>query len=495
MSALLSLADVEALPTPSFDWFGIAPPVILFATALVIILMVAYKHRLGLAPWLPLATTLVGIGIAAVYTVLSWGKVIDGGPYTTAGGLVDVDGMGIFFTAIVLICAAIGALVASDYLRRERLDQPEYFALMLCSASGMALMATAADLITVFLSLEILSIALYVLAAYRSSEEPSQEAGLKYFLLGSVASAIFLYGIALIYGAVGSTNLRIISDTPVDNVLYLAGISLLIVGFAFKIAAVPFHMWTPDVYQGAPTPVVAFMASGAKVAAFAAMTRTIVFAMNYTRSDWQPILWVLAVASMLVGAVSALTQSNVKRMLAYSSIGHAGFILIGLQLSTGDGVAATMVYLLAYAVMVLGTFGALTYLSGPGDRDTSFEDMKGLARRQPMMAALVAFFLFAQAGIPPSSGFMAKFGVFKAAADSESYALVIIGVLVAVIAAFAYLRVIVAMYFQDGDEDSTLGRVPLGLRVGVWAAAIFTLVMGVLPQFVLDLADRASVIL
>jgi NADH-quinone oxidoreductase subunit N len=491
---LLSLAQAEALPTPSFDWFGIAPPVVLFITALLIILMVAYKHRLGMASWLPLATCLVGIGVSAVYTVLAWGKVINDGPYTTAGGLVDVDGMGIFFTAIVLICAGLGALIANDYLRRERLDRPEYFALMLCSATGMALMATAADLITVFLSLEILSIALYVLAAYRSNEESSQEAGLKYFLLGSVASAIFLYGIALIYGAVGSTTLRNIAEAPADNVLYLAGISLLIVGFAFKIAAVPFHMWTPDVYQGAPTPVVAFMASGAKVAGFAAMTRVIVIAMHGSTDDWQPILWVLAVASMLVGAVAALSQNNVKRMLAYSSIGHAGFMLIGLQVATREGAAATMVYLLVYAVMVLGTFGALTYLSGPGDNATNFEDIKGLGRRQPMMAALVAFFLFAQAGIPPSSGFMAKFGVFKAAADAESTVLVVIGVLVAAVAAFAYLRVIVAMYFQSG-EGVSLPKAPAGIRIAVWAAAIFTLVMGILPQFVLDLADRASAIL
>jgi NADH-quinone oxidoreductase subunit N len=323
------------------------------------------------------------------------------------------------------------------------------------SASGAMLMGSANDLIVVFLGLEILSIALYVLAAFNHKRAESGEAALKYFVLGAFSSAIFVYGIALAYGATGTTNLPQIASYLSKNVVasngvLLAGLALLLVGFGFKIAAVPFHMWSPDVYQGAPSPITGFMAAVAKAGAFAALLRVFVSSFGVVRTDWQPIVWGLAILSLVVGAVLALVQRDVKRMMAYSSINHAGFILLGVQAADARGVSASLYYLFAYMFMVIGTFAVITVIGRVGDTGHQLSDYRGLARRQPVLAGAFAIFLLAQAGIPFTTGFLAKFQVVAAAVDVHSYALAVVAMVSAAIAAFFYLRVGITMYSPVG---------------------------------------------
>ena len=353
------------------------------------------------------------------------------------------------------------------------------------SASGGIFMAKANDLIVVFLGLEILSIALYVLAGYHRRRSQSQEAAIKYFVLGSFSSAFFLYGIALTYGATGSTNIteigRFLQGTTLTTGVLLGGVALLLVGLGFKVAAVPFHMWTPDVYQGSPTPVAGFMAAAAKTAGFAALLRIFYVGFGTLRLDWQPMIWALAVLSLVVGSVLAVVQSDVKRMLAYSSISHAGYVLIGLQAATDQGIAASLFYLLAYTFMILGSFAVVTLVGRRGDGAHALDDYRGLAKDRPGLALAFTAFLLAQAGVPFTAGFLAKFGVIAAAVEARSYAIAIIAMVAAVIAAFLYLRVIVAMYMagDDGpaateesgpDGSAADGSAPDDLAAGVAVA-------------------------
>jgi NADH-quinone oxidoreductase subunit N len=347
------------------------------------------------------------------------------------------------------------ALVADGYLRREGVQGAEFHVLAMVSASGAMLMAMANDLIIVFLGLEILSIALYVLTAFNYRRAASGEAALKYFILGGFSSAIFVYGIALTYGATGSTNLTQIADFLSKNVLLsngllLGGLALLLVGFAFKVAAVPFHMWTPDVYQGAPSPVTGFMAAVAKAGAFAAMLRVLFSAMGVVTTDWRPIVYALAVLSLVLGAFVALRQRDVKRMLAYSSINHAGFILLGVAAGTARGASAALYYLFAYMLMTIGSFAIVTLLGRAGDGDHDLSRYRGLAGRQPLVALAFAVLLLAQAGAPFTTGLWAKVQVVFAAIDAGYVPLGAIAMVTAVVAAYFYLRVAVLMYAGGG---------------------------------------------
>lgn len=366
-------------------------------------------------------------------------------------------------------------------------------------------MATANDLIMVFLGLEILSIALYVLTGYHRRRAESREAAMKYFVLGAFSSALFLYGIALIYGATGSTNLVEIATFLAQNTLtatglLLAGLVLLLVGLGFKVSAVPFHAWTPDVYQGAPSPATAFMAAAAKAAGFAALLRIFYTTFGAYRLDWQPLVWALAVLTMLVGAVLALVQSDIKRMLAYSSISHAGFVLIGLQAATDRGIAGSLYYLLAYTFMVVGSFAIVTVVGRRGDNEHDLEAYRGLSGRRPLLALGFTVLLMAQAGIPFTTGFLAKFYVIGAAVAARSYALALIAMIAAVIAAFFYLRVIVFMYTpleegEEGDAQAARGSripVPFGAALTLGVAVAFTLAAGIVPQPVIQFARQAS---
>jgi len=499
------LAQAAPFVGPEVQWFALAPLITLVAGGLVLMVLAALLPGRWPRGGYALFTAIVA-ATAATFVAFLWDDVRDSGPKSLVGGALALDGFSLFITFVICIAVFVSALFLDDYLRRVELDGAEVYALMLMSAAGGVIMASANDLIVLFLGFEALSLALYVMAASQLRRIESQESGLKYFVLGGFSSAFLLYGIALVYGATGSTNLvRIVDflDTNVllENGLMLAGIALLLVGLAFKVAAVPFHTWTPDVYQGAPTPVTGFMASAAKAAAFAALLRVMVMGMASYEADWQPVIWVLAVATVLGGAVLAVVQTNVKRMLAYSSISHAGFILVGVEAAGelgggGDnrGTAAVLFYLLAYAVMVLGTFGVVMLVSRAHDGDQSLDAFRGLSRSRPLLALALTIFLLAQAGVPLTTGFVAKFGVIAAAVDAGSYVLAVIAMLASVIAAFLYLRIIVSMYLADpepGDEAEVPVRVPFSAGLGLVLTLSFTLVVGFIPWWVVDYARDA----
>jgi NADH-quinone oxidoreductase subunit N len=509
---VIALLAVTAIKTPAIDWFAIAPEIALFAAALVIVLgrsLIRQDPRVHDAS---LLTAIVGVFCAGVFTAVQWAFVQNDGPYqallTKAGphqvGMVAVDGFAVFAKMVILISTLLALLLSSSYLKRERLEGPEYFALMLCSATGMMLMTSANDLITVFLALEILSIALYVLAAFDRRRLTSQESGLKYFILGSFSSAVFLYGVALVYGSTGTTNLTGIADflartTVLHDGVLMLGIAFLIVGLGFKVAAAPFHMWTPDVYQGAPTPVTAFMASATKAAAFAAILRVLIGSFALYSVDWRPIVWALAVLSLLVGSIAAVVQTDVKRMLAYSSITHAGFVLIAVQAATAKGTSAALFYVLTYALMTIGAFAVVGVIARRGDDQHALSDYRGLATRQPVLAGLLTLFLLAQAGVPLTGGFVAKLSVFSAAINVGQYPLALIGMLASVIAAFVYLRIVLAMY-APSEEDAlpdpaSRAFVDLGTRTALTLSAAGVLFLGIVPWGMLDFAKHATQLL
>ena len=507
MTSAVLAQELGAIDKPEIEWSAITPVLILIGGALVLLTVSALMDRRP-----PRSTyavfTVVTCAAAVVASVLLWDRVQDParGGYTAMVGALTVDGFSIFFSILIAISIALAALLADGYLRREGLEGPELYALMLMSGAGGVIMAMANDLIVVFLGLEILSIALYVMAGMHLRRTESQEAAIKYFVLGAFSSAFLLYGIALVYGATGSTNMSDISAFLSGNVLeaeglLLAGFALLLVGLGFKVAAVPFHVWTPDVYQGAPSPVTAFMASASKAAGFAALLRVFTSTFATHSSDWRPVVWALAVLTLVVGSVLAVVQRDVKRMLAYSSINHAGFVLVAIEANTDRGVAGALFYLLAYAFMVVGSFAVVTLVGRRGDAAHDLDDYRGLSRERPALALAFTVFLLSQAGVPLTSGFFAKFYVIGAAADAESYALAVIAMVTAVVSAFLYLRIIVAMYFS-GDEveaDAATGRqriaVPWGAALSLGVAVAVTLAVGVLPDIVSDVADDAVPVL
>ena len=510
-SLLTQARDVPNIATPSVDWLAVGPEVALAAAAVAIVLLRSIVRR---GRWVYPASIVLafsGVTAAAALLVRQWSEFQDHGAITTIAGMLRVDGFGVFLGGVVVAATALALLLSVSYIQRERLEGPEYLALVLLSATGMLAMTTANDLVIVFLALEILSIPLYVLAAFDRRRLASQEAGIKYFVLGAFSSAVFLYGVALVYGATGTTSLTGISrflaaNTVLDEGVLLIGLGLLLVGLGFKVAAVPFHMWTPDVYQGAPTPVTAFMSSATKVAGFAALLRVFQVSFPLFRNDWRPAVGALAILSLVIGSVVALVQDDVKRMLAYSSIAHAGYILIGFAaaaVSNGGasarGLQSALFYLLVYAFMTIGAFAVVTVVARSShDARHTLSEYRGLATERPALAALLAFFLLAQAGVPFTGGFVAKLQVFAAAVDARQYYLAIVGVVAAVVAAFFYLRVVVTMYTggEEPAEAAQPGRRPL--RVDPPAAAVlavtaaFTLVLGILPGAFLDIAKDAT---
>ncbi|HEY2563848.1 MAG TPA: NADH-quinone oxidoreductase subunit N, partial [Acidimicrobiales bacterium] len=438
-------STTAAFHTPHINYLSILPILIMMGGAILLMGASSLLRKIfgvGVGTW---GTVVISVAALAA-AIVQWHDVTTHGASVTIAGAVAYDGFSVFIQIVVSITMLLTALIGDGYLRREGIDGCEFHVLAMLSASGAMLMGSANDLIVVFLGLEILSIALYVLAAFNHKRAESGEAALKYFVLGAFSSAIFVYGIALAYGATGTTNLpqiaRYLSKNVVaSNGVLLAGLALLLVGFGFKIAAVPFHMWSPDVYQGAPSPITGFMAAVAKAGAFAALLRVFVSSFGVVRTDWQPIVWGLAILSLVVGAVLALVQRDVKRMMAYSSINHAGFILLGVQAADARGVSASLYYLFAYMFMVIGTFAVITVMGREGDTGHQLSDYRGLARRQPVLAGAFAIFLLAQAGIPFTTGFLAKFQVVAAAVDVHSYALAVVAMVSAAIAAFFYLRI------------------------------------------------------
>jgi NADH-quinone oxidoreductase subunit N len=433
------------------------PPVIMIGGAVLLLGLASLVARPLRVAVSTVATVVISGGALGV-AIWQWTDVQDHGAHTYINQAVVMDGFSVFVMILLSIAMLLSALVADGYLRREGVQGAEFHVLAMVSASGAMLMAMANDLIIVFLGLEILSIALYVLTAFNYRRAASGEAALKYFILGGFSSAIFVYGIALTYGATGSTNLTQIADFLSKNVvlsngLLLAGLALLLVGFAFKVAAVPFHMWTPDVYQGAPSPVTGFMAAVAKAGAFAAMLRVLFSALGVVTTDWRPVIYALAVLSLMLGAFVALRQRDVKRMLAYSSINHAGFILLGVYAGTTRGASASLYYLFAYMLMTIGSFAVVTVLGRAGDGDHDLSRYRGLAGRQPVLALAFAVLLLAQAGAPFTTGLWAKVEVVFADIDvggAPYVVLAAIAMLSAVVAAYFYLRVAVLMYGGGG---------------------------------------------
>jgi NADH-quinone oxidoreductase subunit N len=477
---------------PPLDFGPVAPELVLVGVGLVLLVVGAVRPRLSHA-WLAVGA-LVGLAGAGVASVLLWNRH---GPATVLGDMVAADRFSVVARLVVLAVGGIGVAFAYHYFERTGQGRQEFYALLLLCTSGMTLMVAANNLILVFLALEILSLSLYVMTGM-TFRLTAIEGAMKYFLLGAFSSAFFLYGIALAYGAANTTSItgiaRFLTARIGPQPLALAAAGLLAVGFAFKVAAVPFHSWAPDAYQGAATPITAYMAAATKVAAFAALLRVFDVAFAPLQWDWTPFVWVIAAVTMVVGSVIAVAQTDLKRMLAYSSVAHAGFILTGVTAAGAAGISASLFYLVAYAAMIAGAFGVVMLVSVRGEERTAIGSYAGLARRSPLLAGLMTLFLLSLAGLPPTAGFIAKLSVFKAAVDAGHWPLVLIAVLASVVAAFFYLRVIVIMYTQDPATGEPEPPVPALPGVAIAVPALATLLLGVFPGLMFHFLDPASVL-
>jgi NADH-quinone oxidoreductase subunit N len=483
---------MSALPVPALlavDWWALGAVLALSAGALLLLLLELLPAKPGSSRPAVVALLALVAGGLAVTVARDARRVLFGGMFVH-------DGLTVFFTLLFCAVGAIAVLLSWDYLRRTRIHRGEYYALLLCATLGMVLMAASNDLIGIFLGLELMSLSLYVLVGFRRDRLESNEAALKYFLLGAFASGFFLYGIALLYGATGTTSLpgmaAFLAASPLrSNPLLLVGGLLLLTGFLFKVAAVPFHMWTPDAYEGAPTSVTAFMSVGAKAAAFAALLRFGLRALGGVPADWVPVLGAVAILTMTVGNVTALLQNNLKRMLAYSSIAHAGYVLVAVAAGGPDGAAAAVFYLAVYSFMNLGAFGVLTLLGRGTHERVLMADIAGLGFRQPLLGLALTVFMISLGGIPPTAGFMGKVYVFGSALRAGLVPLVIVGVLNSVVSVFYYLRVTVALYMQEPQGEGTEVAWAAPSAVALVLALVLTLWWGVQAGGLLALAQRS----
>jgi NADH-quinone oxidoreductase subunit N len=434
------------------------------------------------------------ISIVGLAAALIAAATADSG--TAFHDMLIVDSFGTFFRVLVIGIGILAVLSSSEYLRRENSPGGEFYALLLFSVMGQCVMVTANELIMIFIGLEISSIASYILAGYLRDDKRNNEAALKYFLLGSFATAFLLYGVAWIYGITASTNLESVRhaiETPGFDSFALAGVAaaLIFVGLGFKVSAAPFQIWAPDVYQGAPAPVSAFLSVGPKAAAFAVLIRVFLTAFGPIADRWTPLVWGCALATMCLGNFAAIKQTNIKRMLAYSSIAHAGYVLVAVTAHSDAGAAAAMFYLAAYALTNIGAFAVVTYFARKGEKYVAIDDFAGLAQRQPMMSAMMTIFLLSLIGVPLTGGFFGKFYIFKAALDSNLIWLTVLGLLNSAVAAYYYLYILVVMYMKEpGASAENLPPVGFGLKLAVYACAIGTLILGIFPSSVLDYASR-----
>jgi NADH-quinone oxidoreductase subunit N len=472
------------------DYVRILPELVLSAFGIVVMLLEPLvdeeksQKTLGL---IALAGALAGLA-STWYMAQS--------PGLAFSDMVRVDGFSVFFHVLVIAIAAVVILSSFEYMAVQRIRAGEYYALILFGVVGMALMSSAVELVLIFVALEISSISTYILTAFRRNEASSSESSLKYFLLGSFATAFFLYGVALMFGATGSTNITLISQRlqagPVQVLVYVA-MALMFVGLGFKVAAAPFHIWTPDVYEGAPAPIVGFMSTAPKAAAFAVLLR-VVFSINAPGRFW--LIWVAAALSMSLGNVGALVQTNIKRLLAYSSIAHAGYLLVAFAMVTPEnsagGISAAMFYTAAYAAMNVGAFAVVSHFANAGERFVTLEDYEGLGRSSPLLAATLTIFLLSLIGIPMTGGFFAKFYVFSAALKANLVWLTIIGVVNSAIGAYYYLRIIVVMYMRESRKEVPVTPVPFGLGLALGISIVATLYLGILPNRALQFAQQSA---
>ena len=473
---------------PVIDWGLLMPQLVIAATLFIVLVFDLFdaisKTLLG---WM----TIVGAGIALWVTIQMHQAGTVG---TQFNDMFKVDNFSLFFNIIFLVSTILVTLISMSYLDKNDRKQGPYYLLILLATLGMMLMAAGNELIIVFLGLELMSLSLYVLAGYFRDTPASSEAGMKYLLLGAFASAFFLYGIALIYGGAGETGIPAIAEAiaaPNKSPLLLAGMFLLVVGFGFKVAVVPFHQWAPDVYEGAPTTIAAFISAGPKAAGFAAFLRIFMEALPSLQVEWSGVLILIAMLTMTVGNVIAIAQTSIKRMLAYSSIAHAGYVLIGLAAANNDGISSAMLYLLVYCVMNIGAFGAVILAKTEDGESLMISDYAGLGLRKPLLAMFMTLMLLSLAGFPPTAGFVGKFYIFKSAVQAGHIWLVIVGAINTAISAFYYLRVVVTMYMREPEEELPFTSYPSTLVVGLILAAIGVLLIGILPSLMLTPAQNS----
>jgi NADH-quinone oxidoreductase subunit N len=482
---------VNYIPTGA-EYFRFLPEIILTLVATAVMMLepvIGQRHR-GFLP---------NLSLAGLFAALWAAVVAYSNPGPAFHDMLLIDGFSTFFRVLVIVVGILVVFASGQYLRREKAEAGEYHALLLFSIVGQCILASANELMMVFIGIEISSIASYILAGYLRDDKRNNESAIKYFLLGSFATAFLLYGVAWIYGLTGSTNLteirRILNTREIAPSLALVGTSaaLMFVGFAFKVSAAPFQVWAPDVYQGAPVPVSAFMSAGPKAAAFAVFLRVYMTAFEPISDRWAPIIWTSALLTMIVGNFAAIRQNNIKRMLAYSSIAHAGYVMVAVTCHSSIGTAAAMFYLASYAFMNVGAFAVVTHFARQGEQYLQIDEMAGLAKRQPATAALLTVFLLSLIGVPLTGGFFGKFYVFKAALDAHLVWLTVLGLLNSAVAAFYYLRVIVVMYMHEpGESTESLQPLGAGLKAAIWISAVATLILGIFPAHVLNFAGKSA---
>ncbi|MBU2055634.1 MAG: NADH-quinone oxidoreductase subunit N [Proteobacteria bacterium] len=479
---------VVRIPELAFGF--IIPEIIITVSAIVALLLAAFGKRAATGT-LAGAVALIGTGLAMIFTFFLWDIQVN-----IFNNLYTIDNFGTFFKGLALIVSLLVTLLSLRYVEREDIVRGEYYSLLLFGVLGMMIMVSSTHFITIFIGLEVMSIAVYVLCGLLSDNARSAEASLKYFLLGAFATAFLLYGMALVYATTGALDIRDIAGHVASRKFYLTpmfmiGMALLIVGFGFKTASVPFHMWTPDVYQGAPTSITAYMATGIKAAAFGAFLRVFYTAFLPFQAEWSSILWLIAVATMTLGNITALVQDDVKRMLAYSSIAHAGYILIAFVIGDPFASSSILYYCLVYTFMNVGAFTVVIILGQKDQENTGIESYAGLAGRHPLVALAMTIFLLSLAGMPPLAGFMGKFYVLSAAVKAKYYWLAVFGVLNSVVAAYYYLRVVMAMYFREPSGDlrrpDFSPAYSIVIAVSVWA--LFH--MGLFPRDFLLIARKS----
>ena len=475
------------IPAPAVTLEPLAPTLVLLAAAVLVLaldLLPPRQDKTHLA-----FVALIGVVGALLTALTRWGR-----DHRGFQDMVVLDNYALFVDVVICYAAALVVLLSIDYVRREGVAPGEYYALVLFSASGMTLMASANDLMVVFLALELMSICLYVLAGLFKQRLESAEASMKYFLLGAFASSFLLYGIALTYGATGTTNFaRLAAAAPASarDVVFLVGLGLMLVGFGFKISAAPFHMWVPDVYQGAPTSVTTLIATASKAAAFAALIRLFLGTLRGASLDLAALLWALAAVTMTLGNLAAIAQSNLKRMLAYSSVAHVGYMMVGLVSGGTPGAGAILYYLFAYSFTTVGTFGVLSLCERRGEEAVDVADYAGLGRRHPLLAGALTLFLLSLVGIPPLAGFVGKFYLFGAAVQGGYVWLAVVAVLNSAVAAYYYLRVIVYMYMREPEREAASLTPSFAGGVALAVAAAGIVVLGVMPAPFADLAQSA----
>lgn len=481
---------MDMITLPAVNFTPILPEIFLSVLAMALLLINVFlpngqKSYLGYISFIGVVATGVLVGAG-------WGGYIE-----SFSGSVVLDNFATFFKMIFLISAGLAILISDQYMEREGCNHGELYPLILFTVVGMMLMASGTDLMTIFLGLEVMSVSLYVLAGFNRTNTKSNEAGLKYFLLGAFSTGFLLYGMALTYGATGTTRIAKIAvavgqmSLPSANIMLVAGMLLMLTGFAFKVAAAPFHMWTPDVYEGAPTPMTAFMSAGPKAAGFAAALRIFLVALPTLQVEWSQVLWVLAVVTMTVGNITALRQDNIKRMLAYSSIAHAGYALVGFTAGNGTGTAGILFYMLSYAFMNIGAFAIIILVGKKGESNGNVQDFAGFGVKHPVLAVAMSIFLFSLAGMPPTAGFIGKFYLFSGAIQKGYVWLAIIGVLNSAASVYYYLRVMVYMYMKDSTEEFDWMQVTAPMALCVAISVCGTLIPGIVPSSILQFAQQA----